>query len=87
MKMPEIKINDIVKIGNNYNAPKAQVVYIYNEEDKKHSCFGDLQVIYFQNNKKYIKEDIVWSGEFWSFKNEGPGGVYVDLKNYPNLKI
>ena len=35
-----------------------------------------------------IKDDVVWNGENWQFKNEGTGGVYVNIDHYdPRLKV
>ena len=84
--MPELTINDIIRIGDDYRGPKAQVVYIYNNEDKSRGFCGDLEVVYYQNRIKGIKEDVVWNGGFWEFKNKGPSGSYVDIDNYPELK-
>jgi hypothetical protein len=81
MNMPEIDLNEIIKIGNNFNPPKAQIVKIYSN-DEKQSIFGDIEVVYYQNKLKGIKEDAVWNGEFWEFKNEGPSGTYVDINHY-----
>ena len=86
MEMPELKINDIIRIGDDYRGPKAQVVFIYNKEDKSHGLCGDIEVVYYQNKIKGIKEDVVWGGEFWEFKTKGPNGSYVDIDNYPELK-
>ncbi|MEW8052078.1 MAG: hypothetical protein AB2784_19920 [Candidatus Thiodiazotropha endolucinida] len=38
---------------------------------------GSLAVGYYQNKTKAIKEDIVWDGEFWKFKYDGPNGSYL----------
>jgi len=32
---------------------------------------------YYQNRIKAIKEEIVWDGSKWRFKNSGPSGSYL----------
>ena len=86
MEMPNVKIDDIIKIGDHFGAPQAQVVHIYTKEDKETGLFGDIEVVYYQNKIKGIKEDAVWDGENWKFKNEGPSGAYVNINEYPKLK-
>lgn len=75
--MPSVKEGDIIKIGNHFGAPKADVVRVYTDEEKKSFLSGDVEVIYLQNGLKKIKEDAVWNGEGWEFKNEGLSGSYV----------
>ncbi|MFM2381564.1 MAG: hypothetical protein RLZZ76_331, partial [Candidatus Parcubacteria bacterium] len=43
---------------------------------------GDIEVVYWQNRLKGIKEDAVWNGESWDFKHQGPNGAYVDINQY-----
>lgn len=38
---------------------------------------GSLQVGYYQNRIKAIKETVIWSGTAWEFKHEGPNGSYL----------
>lgn len=38
---------------------------------------GSLAVGYYQNRHKAIKETVVWNGEKWVFKYEGPNGSYL----------
>jgi hypothetical protein len=38
---------------------------------------GSLEVGYYQNRLKAIKETVVWSGESWEFKYSGPNGFYL----------
>lgn len=38
---------------------------------------GSLQIGYYQNNLKAIKETVVWSGASWKFKFQGPEGSYL----------
>lgn len=87
MEMPSVKKGDIIKIGNHFGAPKAEVVQIYTAEQKQHGLCGDIEVVYYQNKLKGIKEDAVWNGETWEFKHKGPNGSYVDIDHYdPRLK-
>ena len=77
MEMPNVRIGDQIRIGNHFGAPKADVVRVYTDEEKKSFHSGDVEVIYLQNVSRKIKEDAVWNGEEWEFKNEGPSGFYV----------
>jgi len=87
MMIPNVKLNQIIQIGEQYIGPKAQIVHIYSDEDRKNGIFGDIQVVYYQNKLKGIKDDVVWGGEKWKFKKDGPGGTYVDIDQYdPILK-
>jgi len=87
MEMPSIREGDIIRIGSHFGAPKAQIVRVYNVEEKKSGVCGDAEVVYWQNQLKGIKEDVVWNGEDWKFKIEGPNGSYVDIDHYdPRLK-
>lgn len=87
MEIPSIKERDIIKIGDHSNAPKAQVVRIYTDEEKKTTLCGDVEVVYFQNKLKGVKDDVVWDGENWQFKNEGTSGITVNIDRYdPRLK-
>lgn len=36
-----------------------------------------LSVGYYQNRIKAIKEDVIWNGEHWAFKYQGPSGTYL----------
>lgn len=36
-----------------------------------------LEVGYFQNHIKAIRETVVWDGEQWTFKYSGPNGSYL----------
>ena len=38
---------------------------------------GSLEVGYFQNRLKAIKEPVVWDGTRWAFKYSGPNGSYL----------
>ena len=87
MEIPTIQINTIIRIGNGLLPPKAQIVRIYTEEEKKLGLCGDVEVVYHQNGLKGIKEDAVWDGDYWQFRQNGPGGSYVDINQYPDVKV
>jgi hypothetical protein len=38
---------------------------------------GSLEVGYYQNHTKAIKETVVWNGREWEFKYHGPNGTYL----------
>lgn len=38
---------------------------------------GSLEVGYYQNRLKAIKETVVWREECWRFKFQGPNGTYL----------
>lgn len=38
---------------------------------------GSLEVGYYQNRLKAIKETVVWKEESWGFKFQGPNGSYL----------
>lgn len=38
---------------------------------------GSLEVGYYQNRLKAIKETVVWQDESWRFKYQGPNGSYL----------
>lgn len=38
---------------------------------------GSLSVGYYQNKLKAVKEDVVWDGEHWQFRNSGPDASYL----------
>ena len=87
MKIPDIKIDQIIRIGENIWGPKAQIIRIYTEEEKVDGLCGDIEVVYWQNKIKGIKEDAVWDGQYWRFKVDGPGGSYININHYdPTLK-
>ncbi len=79
MDTPQVKVGDIIKIGNHFGAPKAQIVHIYSDTE--------VEVVYWQNKLKGIKEDAVWNGTEWKFKHDGPNGAYIDIDQFdPRLK-
>lgn len=87
MEIPSIKIGDIIIIGDYPNTLKAEVVRIYTEEQKKSGLCGNIQIVYYQNKIKGIKDDVIWDGKNWKLKNNGPSGTYVNINLYdPRLK-
>lgn len=38
---------------------------------------GGLSVGYHQNDKKAIREDVVWDGSRWQFRHSGQSGSYL----------
>lgn len=38
---------------------------------------GSLEVGYYQNRSKAIKETVVWRESRWTFKFQGPNGSYL----------
>ena len=86
MEIPNVKLNEIIYIGEGYMSPKSQIVRIYTEKEKNAGVCGDVEVVYHQNGLKGIKEDAVWNGTKWTFKNSGPCGSYVNIDQYPDVK-
>lgn len=41
------------------------------------STDGSLEVGYYQNKLKALKETVVWNGEAWEFKYPGQNGSYL----------
>ena len=85
MKKLKLKLNDIIKIGSSPLSQSAQVVRIYSDEDNKFRLCGDIEVVYYQNGLKGIKEDMVWIGDRWEFR-DSMGGIQIDINRYPDLK-
>lgn len=86
MDIPQVRLDEIIKIGDSFLGPKAQIIHIYSDEDKKHGICGDVEVVYHQNGIKGVREDAIWNGVSWEFKNSGLGGGYVDINRYPGVK-
>lgn len=79
IKKPVVQIEDIIYIGKKGNV-KGIVCNIY-----KNTYEGgpELEIVYHQNNAKFIREDIKWVNSYWDFAHEGPNGSYAD--NDPSL--
>lgn len=81
MNQPEVRIGECIRVGD----IRACVLRISNN--------GDIYAGYFQyegrgrNPKpsKPIKEEVVWNGEEWTFKNAGPDGAYVQNFREENM--
>jgi|GEM_PF-3384864 len=87
--LPDIKPDQIIRIGDSFDPPKAKILRIYTADEKKYSLCGDIEVIYNQNNSKSVKEDLIWDNDasVWDFKNQGPIGKEIGtLDDYPELK-
>jgi len=82
MKIPKIKVNDIIKIGRSMMSPKANIVRIYTEEEKKDGLCGDVEVVYHQNDLKWVKDDASWDGSSWDLKGDG---ICVEMSRYPEI--
>ena len=86
---PDIKPDEIIRIGDSFDSPKAKVLRIYTEEEKKHGLCGDIEVIYNQNNSKSVRDDLIWNNDagVWDFAHQGPSGMEAGiLDHYPELK-
>ncbi len=82
MEMPAVQEGDIIRIGDHYDAPKAQVIRVYTDEQRKSGVCGDIEVVYWQNKLKGIKDDVIWGDDGWEFKTKGPSGSYVNIDHY-----
>ena len=71
MKPPEVKKGEWIIIRHKENSRRVDG-YVFD-------IFTDdtLSVGYLQNNAKPIKEEVVWSGNFWEFKYDDPSGSYL----------
>jgi hypothetical protein len=67
MNQPQIQKGQWIKVGE--NEIDGYVIDVYSD--------GSLGVGYYQNRIKAIKEEVVWDGARWKFKNVGPNGSYL----------
>ena len=85
MKAPKALTGSWIKIQSSAN-DRGIDGYVINKLSDE--C---LEVGYYQNRSKAIKDDVIWAGEFWKFKYDGPSGSYLRgheefiVKNDPNL--
>lgn len=63
---PHVSNGQWIRVGNSIDG------YIFNARDD-----GSLEVGYYQNRTKAIKETVVWNGLEWEFKHSGPDGSYL----------
>jgi hypothetical protein len=63
---PQVSPGTWVRVGQSVDG------YVFNVNSD-----GSLEVGYFQNNIKAIKEAVVWNGTHWEFKHAGPNGSYL----------
>ena len=67
MNPPEVKEKTWITFGvNNLNG---YVLRVFSDTE--------IEVGYDQNDLKAIGENVVWTGERWDFKSQGPGGRYL----------
>jgi hypothetical protein len=67
---PAVKIGDWIVVGkpNSGNFVNGLVMGAY---------AGYVDVGYYQNCTKAIKEEVVWVDDHWEFKCSGPNGSYL----------
>lgn len=73
MEMPTVLLEQWIKIGNIDGL-------VFSVEEAR------LQVGYFQNNNKAIKEPVVWDGNRWQFEYDGPNGSYLRGEDEQRVK-
>ena len=83
MKLPNIEVGQVIRVEGN---DMCLITRVFSEEEKKDGLCSDAQVVYYQNEIKGIKEDVVWNGEEWKFKSQDLSGAYVNIDLYPELK-
>lgn len=63
---PEVKVNEIIEIGERRWSPLRAVVISINTE----KIFPyDLEVAYDQDGGNLVKVEVVWRGDNWQFKD------------------
>jgi hypothetical protein len=67
---PAVKKNEWVVVGKpqSGNVVSGLVLGVYSDY---------IDVGYYQNRAKAIKEEVVWVGDHWEFKYSGPNGSYL----------
>jgi hypothetical protein len=63
---PSVKPGQWIRIGSSIDG------YVFSVD-----IDGELEVGYYQNRLKAIKETVVWDGTQWEFKHKGPNGSYL----------
>ncbi len=76
MNKPEVKKGDLIIIGEKIKPYLYGVACNINEN----STLFDIEVVYLQNNHKYVKDELVWDNNLWQFKNEF-GGIVINESN------
>ena len=69
MSMPSINPGDWISIGERDGV----VTKLYSDR-----ALADIEIIYLDDSKKAINEDVIWRNERWEFKHSGPSGGYAD---------
>lgn len=65
-QLPAVSVGQWITIGNSIPGYVFQV-----------NGDGTLEVGYYQNRHKAIKETVMWKDPNWTFKYEGPNGSYL----------
>ncbi len=71
MEVPSIRLHDWIKVKSD-NDDEGQDGYVF-----KVISNAELSVGYYQNQSKAIKENVIWTGTHWKFKNDGPSGLHL----------
>lgn len=67
MVYPTVNVGDWIKVGSsNMDA------YVFCVRSEVEVAAG-----YYQNRLKAIKDDFVWNGQTWQFKDDTPNGSYL----------
>lgn len=67
MDNPDVKEGDWITVGSSNT--DAYVFHVVST--------NEVSAGYYQNRSKAIKENFVWDGESWQFKNHGACGSYL----------
>lgn len=81
---PKTSVGEIIYIGKELGGQRAKVTKVYTEQEKQYGS-GDLEVVYFQNRLKFVRENVFWENDHWEFVAQGPSGL-VDDRDYPELR-
>lgn len=82
---PEVKIDEIIEIGERRLFSLRAVVYSINIE----KIFPyDLEVVYDNGESRVVKAEVIWDGEVWQFKDTPVMGVSLnDSESYKYKEI
>lgn len=84
MQKPDVKIKEIVEIGEKRPFPLRAVVYSVNHE----RIFPyDIEVAYHQDGYKWVKKEVIWDREIWKFKDILGGFVLGERESYEFAQI
>ena len=70
---PSVKLGDWIIVDNGHLGKNAVVCHIYKDQN-----FGDVEVVYLDDAKRAINDNVVWEEDRWKFKHPGPSGGYAD---------